>query len=576
MEFALKSQESVQEETASDVYDVVILGAGKAGLTLALQLRRKSPSLRIAIIEKNTFPVPESAHKVGESTVEMSARYFRQELGLQGILQEEHLPKCGLRFFFPAGDNSDITKRVEMGHFTWPLQPSDQIERGRFENRLAGLLKDEHVDLFDGWKAGELTLSDASEANALHSVELIQKDSTQTLKARWIVDATGRASRLKKQLGLEQKVKHDCSAVWFRVDDRIALDEWGSGEDWDWSMNLRYLGTNHLMGNGYWVWLIPLASGATSVGIVFESSFVDFEDVSTFDRAMTWLEKNEPQCAQKLREAKGECLDFKVMRKYSRQTSAFFSPSRWALTGESASFADPFYSSGADFIAMANTMICDLVLREHQGECIAERTDVYNHLIMKVFDSFLDLFRKQYHIMGHAQVMIAKIVWDFSVYWAFTCPLFFQGKMLDVEFLRRLGDLFERMTYLNKTVQRLFHRWSKLDDAEWSQQRVDYGKIQFMQGLLYNLTISLEDDACLQALEDNFRVLQTVARQFIEYATKRCPKLKEYPSLSLEYAIQPVDAPTNGCWVPRHLNTHLSIEEDLARIWLKDEMWEAH
>ncbi len=30
----------------------------------------------------------------------------------------------------------------------------------------------------------------------------------------------------------------------------------------------RWLSTNHLCGPGYWVWLIPLASGSHSVGIV--------------------------------------------------------------------------------------------------------------------------------------------------------------------------------------------------------------------------------------------------------------------------------------------------------------------
>ena len=34
----------------------------------------------------------------------------------------------------------------------------------------------------------------------------------------------------------------------------------------------RWLSTNHLVGAGYWVWLIPLGSGATSVGIVTDET----------------------------------------------------------------------------------------------------------------------------------------------------------------------------------------------------------------------------------------------------------------------------------------------------------------
>ena len=50
---------------ASNDYDVAILGGGLAGLTLARQLVMERPNLRVAVIEKRQFPVPETTHKVG-------------------------------------------------------------------------------------------------------------------------------------------------------------------------------------------------------------------------------------------------------------------------------------------------------------------------------------------------------------------------------------------------------------------------------------------------------------------------------------------------------------------------------
>src|SRR3954466_1190061 len=92
-------------------HDVAVIGGGIAALTLALELRRARPATRIVIVEPTSRPVPEITHTVGESTVEVSALYFGERLGLADHLKSAQIRKMGLRMFFSHDGNTDITQR---------------------------------------------------------------------------------------------------------------------------------------------------------------------------------------------------------------------------------------------------------------------------------------------------------------------------------------------------------------------------------------------------------------------------------------------------------------------------------
>ena len=96
------------------VHDVVIMGGGLAGLTLALQLRQRLPGIDVLVLERRTHPVPAATHKVGESTVEIGAHYLGEVLGLKHHLLHSQLKKFGFRFFFSDG-RRDIQNVTELG-----------------------------------------------------------------------------------------------------------------------------------------------------------------------------------------------------------------------------------------------------------------------------------------------------------------------------------------------------------------------------------------------------------------------------------------------------------------------------
>src|SRR5436305_3179030 len=166
-------------------YDVAILGGGLAGLTMALHLKRDRPETRVLVVDRRAEPAPEAAFKVGESSVEIGAHYYRDVVGMRDHLEQQQIRKLGLRFFLPAGDNSDITKRVEFctpGHLD---AFTHQIDRGRFENELFRRARKAGADAYRGWRVQDVSLG----ADA-HTVHMSQEEETCEVTGRWVVDAS--------------------------------------------------------------------------------------------------------------------------------------------------------------------------------------------------------------------------------------------------------------------------------------------------------------------------------------------------------------------------------------------------
>ena len=417
-------------------YDVAILGGGLAGLTLARQLLMARPETRIAVIEKRSFPVSETAHKVGESTVEIGAHYFSEELQLKKHLTDHQLPKFGLRFFFKDACQS-LAEGTEVGGSTFFSAPSYQVDRGRLENFLAESIVEMGATLLEGSRVRELELdssggsSDNSESTPPHQITFLHDGTQQTIDARWVVDASGRASFIKRKLNLEEDLNHDINAVWFRIDAKIEIDNWCDDSQWQALMGKvprRWLSTNHLMGEGYWVWLIPLATGSISIGIVADPNIHSLREINTMEKAMTWLDLHEPECADSIRPNLDKVQDFLAVKKISRGSKQVFSADRWGLVGEAAALLDPFYSPGSDFIAIGNTMVGKLIEEDLAGRSIKQLAPTLQSVFLTLFQNNLLTYRGQYPLFGNPRIMALKFVWDYAVYWGLSSAVVLQSK----------------------------------------------------------------------------------------------------------------------------------------------------
>lgn len=514
------------------VHDAIVLGGGLAGLTLAIQLKRRDPDTDVVVLERRAHPVPEAAFKVGESTVEIGAHYFANVLGLREHLDSEQIRKFGFRFFFSDG-RRDIDRCTELGVSRILPTPSWQIDRGRFENFLGEEARRLGVRFLHGATVRGIAMADGDDA---HAITFEHAGDTRTVRTRWMVDASGRAGLLKRKLDLTAPEIHDANAVWWRVDGIIDPKRWSDDADWlsRCTPPDRWRSTNHMCGPGYWFWLIPLSSGAHSLGIVCDAAMHALETMNTHEKAMAWLREHQPRMAEALDAPEHALQDFLFLRHFSHGCKQVFGGNRWALTGEAGVFLDPFYSPGSDFIAISNTLICDLIDKDRAGKPFAAYAEIYQQLYFGFFENTMTLYRGQYPLFGDAQVMPVKVIWDYTYYWSLLAPLFCGGKLTEIALLGKLRPQFEQGRDLNLAIQALLRAWGEanrsagLSDAATLDGRLlDQFDIDWFHEMNRALHDTLDNAAFAQRAVDNVERMAWLAAEILQRARDAHPDIDD-------------------------------------------------
>jgi len=509
-----------------DDTDVTILGGGLAGLTLAIQLKQQDASARVVVLERREHPVREAAFKVGESTVEIGAHYFAEVLGFREHLETEQIRKFGFRFFFSEGRN-DIDRCTELGVSELLPTHSWQLDRGRFENFLGTQARALGVEFRDGAVVRGIEFGGGDSA---HTVTFERADGESTLASRWIVDASGRAGLLKRKLDLAKGNDHDVNAVWWRVDGTVDPNQWSDDPQWlaRCTPPDRWRSTNHMCGPGYWFWLIPLASGAHSLGIVCDARMHPLATMNTHEKAMAWLREHQPRVAASLDKPEHALQDFMFLRHFSYGCKQVFSGDRWALTGEAGLFLDPYYSPGSDFIAMSNTFICDLIGKDRARKPFAPYAEIYQQLYFSFYENTLTLYQDQYPLFGDAQVMPVKIIWDYTFYWALLAPAFFAGRITDIAMFGRLRPQFERGSAINAAIQALLGAWGRCNAGRplvADARMLDQYTLDWFHEMNRALVDALDDEAYAARIGENVARMEWLAKEILVRARREHPAI---------------------------------------------------
>ncbi|HMJ90925.1 MAG TPA: tryptophan 7-halogenase [Candidatus Acidoferrum sp.] len=434
-------------------YDVAIIGGALAGAATAILLLREEPKLRVLIVEKTTsFP-----RKVGEATVEVSAYFLGRVLGLTQYLNEAHLLKQGMRFWFSNERTQTLDQCSEIGGRYLARVAAYQVDRSTLDAEVLRRAVELGAELYRPASVQSVELVAGGEQKLV----LKREEQTETIHARWVVDASGPAAYLARQKGWwRANTEHPTTSVWSR---------WRNVKDWDgyeltkkfpeWSLQchgIRATATNHFMGDGWWAWCIPLKGGDVSIGVVFDQRRVEWpEEGSLGERLKTFLCKH-PVAAEIMRDAtwtEGD-VHWRKNLPYSCTTVA---GDGFVLVGDAAGFMDPFYSPGMDWMSFTTWRAAHMIVAQQRGEDATMLARKYDDDFTHSYDCwFRALYKDKYDYLGDFELMRTAFLLDLGLYYLGVAGLIYKegDKALDygVFITARSGPVFKLMSTYNRRI----------------------------------------------------------------------------------------------------------------------------
>ncbi|OEK09744.1 pyridine nucleotide-disulfide oxidoreductase [Flavivirga aquatica] len=349
--------------------DVLIIGAGPSGCVAASYLYDKK--CRVKVIEKSKFP----RFVIGESLLPRCMDHF-EEVGLLDSLKAcEFEVKKGARFI--RGEevcNFDFSKKHTEGwDWTW------QAPRADFDNVLANELIKRGVDIAFQHEVIDVVIDEDGT-----SVTTIKNEDGQnyTVKAKYIIDSSGYGRVLPRLLNLEKPSKLlNQSSIFTHVKDIKRPEGWeGTRITFD------------VIDRRVWLWVIPFSDDTTSIGYVGSTEFIESFEGTPTEKLAKMLKLSDYYSDR------FDGVDFLFnpveIKNYSKSVTQLYGKG-YVLTGNSAEFLDPVFSSGVTFATESALLAAKLITKELQDTEVDWEVE-YSDYIKKGVNVFATYVKEWY------------------------------------------------------------------------------------------------------------------------------------------------------------------------------------
>lgn len=323
-------------QQSAELYDVLVIGGGPAGATVAPLLVEKG--YKVLVLEKERYP----RFHIGESLLPANLPLF-ERLGVADEVRAIGIEKHAAEFVSPQHDHVEAFSFAQA--WNKDLAYAYQVPRADFDRILLNNARRKGADVVEGCRVRSVEL----DAEAPVQVRATHDDGReQVWQARFLVDASGRDTFLANRFQIKQRNRrHTSAAVYGHFAGACRHPGQAAG-------NISIYWFDH-----GWFWFIPMVSDVTSVGMVTWPYYMKARGGRSLEQFLRDSIALCPALAERLQdaelvhavEATGN-FSYVAERNHGRN---------YLMLGDAYAFIDPVFSSGVWLAMNSGVMAADTI-----------------------------------------------------------------------------------------------------------------------------------------------------------------------------------------------------------------------